>query len=106
MGNVLKDMGKANAARTYVDTGRGAYLAAAYLKKISGTIPDWKNAVAWAENQKEIRQTYWLGLMELYTPTEESVFPKEFMSGLKSCTDLNPVQTKIVDMMREALYKK
>lgn len=106
MSVILKSMGKSNAAQTYEDTGRGAYLSAAHLSNIASIIPDWKNAISWSTNQSEINKSYWLGLIELHTPTEENPLPDGFMAELKFCTDLNPVQTEIVNMMRDQLYSQ
>jgi hypothetical protein len=106
MSNVMEGIGKKNAAQTYGDTARGAYLAGAFSNHMAGNIPKWENAVAWSENIKESQKTYWLGLIELYTPTKEKVFPDDFMETLKFCTSLNPLQTELVQMMREAIYSQ
>ena len=106
MSSVLENIGKKNAAQTYEDTARGAYLAGAFSNHMAGNIPKWENALAWSENIKESQRTYWLGLIELYTPTKEKVFPDDFMQALKFCTSLNPMQTELVQMMRKVLYSQ
>lgn len=106
MSVVMEDIGKKNAAKTYEDTARGAYLAGAFSYHMAGNIPKWENAIAWSENIKESQKTYWLGLIELYTPTKEKVFPDDFMQALNFCTSLNPIQTELVQMMREIIYSK
>lgn len=106
MSNVLNGLGKNNAAKVYENTARGAYLAGAFSSYMSGTIPIWENAVVWAENIHETQKTYWLGLLELYTPTKEKAFPDSFMQKLDYCTKLNPVQTELINMMREVIYSQ
>jgi len=106
MSSVMESIGKKNAAQTYDDTARGAYLAGAFSNHMAGNIPKWENSVAWSANIKESQKTYWLGLIELHTPTKENVFPNAFMKALEFCTSLNPVQTKLVQMMREVIYSQ
>ncbi len=104
MSNVMADMDKTNASKTYEDTARGASLGGAYSSYLNKDIAKWEDAVKWAQNIQETRKTYWLGLMELYTPTSESVFPTKYMTALDFCTSLNPVQTELVEMMRKEIY--
>ncbi len=106
MSQIMNEMGKKNASITFAETARGAYFAGAFSNHVSGNIPVWKNAISWAENIKETEKTYWLGLLELYTPTKDKVFPDEFMQAMDFCTSLNPVQTKLVNMMREVIYSE
>jgi len=106
MGKVLENLGHANAAQTYQDTARGAYLSAAFLNHITGNIPNWENALNWSENLNEVNKTYWLGLIEMFTPTVDKVFPDTFMKELEFCTDLNPIQTELVNQMREWIYSQ
>lgn len=106
MSDVLTAIDRKNAAKTFEDTGRGAYFAAAWLSYISENIPNWDNALAWAEAQQETNKNYWNGLLELHTSTEKDPFPDDFMTELKFCTSLNPVQTELVTQMREFLYSQ
>lgn len=105
MGDVLKSIGKENAAITYEDTARGAYLSGAYTSYMAQDIKDWHSAIEWSENLKETRKRYWLGIVELYKPTEEKPLPDEFMQELDFCTSLSPIQTELVNMMRDKVYK-
>lgn len=106
MSNVLSGLEKINAAQTFEDTARGAYLAAAYYSNISGIIPKWENALVWAESIHTTRTAYWLGLIELYTPTMDKAFPDDFTQALDICTKLNPVQVELVEMMRKEIYSQ
>jgi hypothetical protein len=69
-------------------------------------IPNWENAVAWSENLKETNSNYWLGLVELHNSTPEDPFPDDFMKELEFCASLNPIQTELVNMMRETIYSQ
>ena len=106
MGNVLINIGKEKAGQTYQDTARGAYMGAAYLEHMTGEIPKWENAISWSENLKIATSNYWLGLLELHTSSTEEPFPSDFMDELHFCTSLNPIQTELVNMMRETIYSQ
>lgn len=104
MGAVMTAIGKPHAGKSFEDTGRGAYYSAAYLNHMSGFMPDFKKAVSWAEAIQETQKNYWLGLIETHTTTEEEVFPKDFMTQLDFCTALNPIQTEVINMMKDTIY--
>lgn len=102
--NLMSTLEKENASQAYEDTARGAYLSAAFLNYNIKNIPKWEDALSWAKNIQEVRKTYWLGLLELHTPTEKEVFPDSFNQKLSYCAALGPLQTELVSMMREEIY--
>ena len=103
---VMKSIGKGNASETFEGIARGAYLAAAYLVNGTGVILDWDNAQVWAQSIRDTQKFYWLGLMELSPSMSENGLPEEFLNALDFCVALNPIQTEIVEMMRDEVYSR
>lgn len=103
MSEFMKDLDKKNTAESLEGQARGARLASAFSMHMSEQIPKWKNALLWSDNMKDIHRTHWLSLMELHTPTEEQMLPSGATENMALCASLNPIQTKLVKMIRETI---
>lgn len=103
---LMEKIGKGYAAKSYEDTARGAWMSGAYLNFISEKMPKMDNAILWAESIKDTTKNYWLGLIELHSLDKENPFPESFEERLSFCVSLNPVQTEIVNQMREVMYSQ
>lgn len=91
-----------NLAKTTKETSNGALIASAYLLFSSGIIPDWKNAMTYAENTASSENLSYMASFEKYTDPNKAL--DELTDALKDCNKLGELQEKLVQEARLSVY--
>lgn len=89
-------------AKTTKETSNGAWLASAYLLFSTGIIPDWKNAMTYAENTASSEKLSYMASFEKYTDPNKAL--DELTNALQDCNKLGELQEKLVQEARLEAY--
>lgn len=79
-------------------------MASAYLMFTTGIIPDWKNAMKYAENTASSEKLNRMAAFEKDTNPDKAM--GELTEAMKECNKLGKLQEKLVQEARVAVYSQ
>lgn len=96
--------GAPNLGQSTKEVSNGAWLASAYLLFATGTIPDWKNAMQYAENTAASEKLNRLAGFEKKVDPNNAV--SQLTDAMTVCNGLGKLQEELVQEARLKVYSK
>jgi hypothetical protein len=88
------------------EIANGAELAGAFLLSSTGIIPDWQNALKYAQNARNSEKTRQAALLEATKNSSEEMKNAfdNLIESLKQCSGYGEIQTELVQKARVWIY--